>query len=81
LSKSHDHEKSAVPVVESCLIPSAFDRLAPGCDNHSRSHPVITPEQVADLRDYLALVPDPRDRRGVRHSAVSLLKLTARRRC
>jgi predicted transposase YbfD/YdcC len=64
-----------VPVVESCLIPSAFDRLAPGSDG--RPHRAITPEQVADLRDYLALVPDPRDRRGVRHSAGTLLTLAS----
>ncbi|RSM61594.1 ISAs1 family transposase [Kibdelosporangium aridum] len=65
----------AVPVVESCLIPAVFDRLAPGCGGHP--HRVITPEQAADLRDCLALVPDPRDRRGVRHSAGSLLTLAA----
>lgn len=36
-----------------------------------------SPEQVADLREYLVLVPDPRDRRGVRHTIVSILLITA----
>jgi DDE_Tnp_1-associated len=64
-----------VPAAESCLIPAVFDRLA--LDAVPGTGRVITPEQVVDLRDYLALVPDPRDRRGVRHSAGSLLALTA----
>lgn len=52
-----------------------FDRLAlvAGGDTDRE----LAPEQVADLRDYLASVPDPRARRGVRHSAGSLLALTA----
>ncbi|WIX88976.1 transposase family protein [Amycolatopsis sp. DG1A-15b] len=33
--------------------------------------------QVADLREYPALVPDPRQRRGVRHSLASILALAA----
>jgi DDE_Tnp_1-associated len=71
---SHDRWR-AVPVVESCLIPAAFDRLPPLAG--SGTEPVIAPEQVADLRDYLASVPDPRARRGVRHSVGSLLTLAA----
>jgi predicted transposase YbfD/YdcC len=64
-----------VPAVESCLIPAVFDRLTPlAC---SGTGPVTGVEQVADLREYLAGVPDPRDRRGVRHSAGSLLALAA----
>jgi predicted transposase YbfD/YdcC len=67
-----------VPAVESFLIPAAFDRLTPliGSD----TAPVTGVEQVADLREYLAGVPDPRDlrdRRGVRYSAGSLLALAA----
>lgn len=62
-------------MVESCLIPAAFDRLTPLTD--SGTEPVIVPEQVADLRDYLVHVPDPRARRGVRHSAGSVLALAA----
>lgn len=34
-------------------------------------------DRAADLRDYLALVPDPRKRRGVRHSLGSVLALAA----
>jgi predicted transposase YbfD/YdcC len=64
-----------VPVVESCLTFAGFDRLPPvaGADIEI----VITPETIADLRDYLARVPDPRARRGVRHSVGSLLALAA----
>jgi len=71
---SHDGWR-AVPVVESCPIPAVFDQLAPcrGVDGER----VVGPEQMADLREYLARVPDPRDRRGVRHSAGSLLALAA----
>ena len=64
-----------MPEAQSCLIPAAFDRLAPARDTGG---PVtIDSEQVADLRDYLSRVPDPRDRRGIRHSAASLLALAA----
>jgi predicted transposase YbfD/YdcC len=62
-------------VVESCPIPAVFDRLAPVSGGDTSRGLVL--EQVADLRDYLAQVPDPRDRRGVRHSAGSLLALAA----
>ena len=64
-----------VPVVESCLIPAVFDRLVSmaGCGAGSG----LGSEQVADLRVYLARVPDPRARRGVRHSAGSLLAFAA----
>ncbi|GHG28405.1 MULTISPECIES: transposase family protein [Amycolatopsis] len=34
-------------------------------------------DQVADLREYLAQVPDPRSRCGVRHSLESVLMLAA----
>ena len=61
-----------------------FDRLAPLAE--LGAEPLNVPEQVADLREFLAGVPDPRDprdrrdrrdRRGVRHSAGSLLALAA----
>jgi predicted transposase YbfD/YdcC len=71
---SHDRWR-AVPVVESCLIPAVFDQL-PLCGD-AGGELVVGPEQMADLRDYLARVPDPRARRGVRHSAGSLLALAA----
>ena len=67
-----------MPAVESCLIPAGLERLTPVADRDAGLG--IVPERVADLRDYLALVPDPRDRwdrRGVRHSAGSLLALAA----
>lgn len=38
---------------------------------------MTTLERVADLREYLDRVLDPRARRGVRHSVGSLLALTA----
>ena len=62
-------------MVESCLIPAVFDRLAPV--SGAVSVPVIGVEQMAELREYLSRVPDPRARRGVRHSAGSLLALAA----
>lgn len=62
-------------MVESCLIPAAFERLTPVTDWGIGRE--IASEQVVDLREYLARVPDPRDRRGVRHSAGSLLALAA----
>jgi predicted transposase YbfD/YdcC len=37
----------------------------------------IDPGQTSDLRRYLALVPDPRARRGVRHTLVSILGVAA----
>ncbi|MFE0633321.1 transposase family protein [Streptomyces sp. NPDC058864] len=37
----------------------------------------IAPETVADLRTYLVEVPDPRARRGVRHSWTALLTAAA----
>lgn len=62
-------------MMQSCPIPAAFDRLTPVSGAGARS--MIGIEQIADLRDYLSRVPDPRDRRGVRHSAGSLLALAA----
>ena len=56
----------AVPAVASSPIPAVLSRLA--CADL---------DQVADLRNYLALVPDPRKRRGVRHSLGSVLALAA----
>ncbi len=64
-----------MPAAASCLIPAALDRLAPIAG--WGTEPVIDAERVADLRDYLARVPDPRDRRGVRHPAGSVLALAA----
>jgi predicted transposase YbfD/YdcC len=35
------------------------------------------PETIADLREHLAVVPDPRKRRGVRHTVCSILTIAA----
>jgi predicted transposase YbfD/YdcC len=58
-----------VSAVTSALIASALDRLAElsGGDRDRLSG------QFPALRGYLAWVPDPRQRRGVRHSLSSLL--------
>jgi predicted transposase YbfD/YdcC len=64
-----------VPVVESCLIPAAFDRLTLVGDSSIET--VVALERAADLREYLSRVPDPRARRGVRHPVGSLLALAA----
>jgi predicted transposase YbfD/YdcC len=60
-----------VPAAQSCLIPVVRDRLAPVFDSDT------DPYWAADLRKHLADVPDPRDRRGVRHSIGSILALAA----
>jgi predicted transposase YbfD/YdcC len=63
-----------VPAVESCLIVDVLDAATragdagPGCDEH---------QWVVDLREHLQAVPDPRCRRGVRHSVVAILGLAA----
>jgi predicted transposase YbfD/YdcC len=64
-----------MPAVASSPIPAALHQLAQSGDV-SR---VVTvgPEQVADLRKHLAVVPDPRARRGVRHTLISILLVTA----
>jgi predicted transposase YbfD/YdcC len=54
-------------VVSSCLTPTLSERLAVLDD----------PEQVVDLRVFLAGVTDPRRRRGVRHSLAVILTLAA----
>jgi predicted transposase YbfD/YdcC len=55
-----------VPAVSSFPIPAVLDRLAP-----------VAAERIADLRELVAGVPDPRRRRGVRHSLASILLLAA----
>ena len=60
-----------MPAAQSCLIPVVLDRLAPVIDA------TTDPLWVSDLRKHLADVPDPRDRRGVRHSIGSILALAA----
>jgi predicted transposase YbfD/YdcC len=60
-----------VPATQSWLIPVVHDRLAPVIA------PGADPIWAADLRTHLAGIPDPRDRRGVRHSIGSILALAA----
>jgi predicted transposase YbfD/YdcC len=55
-----------VPAALSCPIPDALRPVGP-----------IAPDTVGDLRFFLQAVPDPRDRRGVRHSLGSILVLAA----
>jgi predicted transposase YbfD/YdcC len=52
--------------VSSSPIPTSLTTLPP-----------LDPDSVADLRRYLAAVPDPRRRRGVRHSIATVLTLAA----
>jgi predicted transposase YbfD/YdcC len=63
-----------VPAVESCLTIDVLDAAArvDGVGPVEGDH-----EWVVDLREYLRVVPDPRCRRGVRHSLVSILGLAA----
>jgi predicted transposase YbfD/YdcC len=60
-----------VPATQSCLIPVVRDRLAPLIASDA------DPYWAADLRTQLSAIPDPRDRRGVRHSIGSILALAA----
>lgn len=55
-----------MPAVVSSPIPAVFDRLG-----------LLPLGEAVDLRDYLELVADPRDRRGVRHGWGSLLAMAA----
>jgi predicted transposase YbfD/YdcC len=62
-----------VPAFSSSLITPALGHLhtLPGTDRE------FLTGRFPSLLEYLALVPDPRDPRGVRHGLVSLLGLTA----
>lgn len=64
-----------MPAVASSLIPAALHQLT-----HLVDVPAVVtvgPEQVVDLREHFAVVPDPRARRGVRHTFMSILLVTA----
>lgn len=64
-----------MPAAASSPIPAALHQLA-----HPEDMPGVAatgPEQVVDLREHLATVPDPRARRGVRHTFMSILLVTA----
>lgn len=64
-----------MPAEPSSLIPAALRQLPRPCDEPRAA--VAGPEQVANLREHLASVPDPRQRRGIRHTLMSLLLITA----
>lgn len=56
-----------MPAVSSCPTLSTLTHLPPH----------LTPDQAADLRTYLATIPDPRHRRGIRHPLAAILAITA----
>jgi predicted transposase YbfD/YdcC len=57
--------RTAVPALSSSPIPAA---------THRRDAPAaLAPEQCRDLLDYLAQIPDPRHRRGRRHTLGAVL--------
>jgi predicted transposase YbfD/YdcC len=64
-----------MPAAVSSPIPAALHQLARPDD----LPPAVTdgPGQLGDLREHLAGVPDPRARRGVRHTFMSILLLAA----
>jgi predicted transposase YbfD/YdcC len=62
-----------VPALSSSLINPALDQFTRLADLDRE----VLAGRLPSLLHYLAWVPDPRDRRGVRHSLVSLLGLAA----
>lgn len=60
-----------MPAATSSLIPAVLDQLPHIPD--LRQHPATALDKVADLREHLAAVPDPRDRRGTRHTITTIL--------
>lgn len=64
-----------MPAGASSPIPVALDQLTHLDDGSGVA--MTAPEQVADVREHLGVVPDPRARRGVRHTVLSILLVTA----
>lgn len=64
-----------MPAATSSLIPAVLDRVAPALADASVRE--ADADSVADLRHHLAVVPDPRSRRGVRHTMCSILVIAA----
>ena len=64
-----------MPAAASSPIPAGLDRVTPAIAD--MSVPGARPDTVTDLREHLALVPDPRKRRGVRHTIGSILAIAA----
>jgi hypothetical protein len=69
LPTPHDHFWKAVPASSSSLISLPLGQLA-GLLAGDRD---LLAGECPSLAEYLAQVPDPRDRRGVRHTLTSLL--------
>jgi predicted transposase YbfD/YdcC len=67
-----------VPADTACLTPAGFDRLPPADTTNAADQCV---EDVFDLADHLAVVPDPRKRRGIRHTLRSILLIAAAAVC
>ena len=55
-----------MPATSSCPTATLLDHLGR-----------LDPDHLGDLRRYLAVVPDPRDPRGIRHGLASILALAA----
>lgn len=64
-----------MPAVVSSPIPAALDQLTHAPD--LPDSPATALRMVADLREHLARVPDPRHRRGTRHPITTILLITA----
>jgi hypothetical protein len=60
-----------VPAAPSSLMPAVLNQLTHLPDRHQ--DPPAALDRVADLREHLAAVPDPRDRRGIRHTVTTIL--------
>lgn len=64
-----------MPAAASSLIPAALDQLTHTPD--LPDSPATALRKVADLREHLATVPDPRHRRGTRHPITTILLIAA----
>lgn len=68
-----------MPAAALSLIPAAVNWVAPVVAGAAVRW--VDPESLADLRTHLAVVPDPRKRRGVRHTICSILVIAAAAVC
>lgn len=64
-----------MPATSSCPTLTSLNQLSP---HHTADHTADQAvDQAVDLRTYLATIPDPRHRRGIRHPLVAILAITA----
>jgi predicted transposase YbfD/YdcC len=63
-----------MPAASSSPIPTYFNQLAPTAD-------ALNDMDLLSLRDHLALIPDPRERRGIRHHLLPILLIAAAAVC